>query len=69
LGSLDLFELLQGAQVGGVRLARVGLRPRSPRDLADIDVAVPVDRETVRREKLAELGAGWGVAEAADQLA
>jgi len=52
-----------------VRLAWVDLRPGSPRDLADIDVAVPVDREPVGCEKLAELGAGRGVAEAADQLA
>ena len=41
--SLDLFELLQRPQIGGVRLARVDLRPGSPRHLADIDVAVPID--------------------------
>src|SRR5262245_54333927 len=67
--SLDLLEFLQRAQVGGVRLARVDLRPGGPRDVADIDVAVAVDRETVRCEELAELGAGRRVAKAADQLA
>src|SRR5271170_2707686 len=50
-------------------LAWVDLRPGGPRDLADIDVAVAVDRQPVRRQKLAELGPGRGVAEAADQLA
>ena len=48
---------------------RVDLRPRGPGDLADIDVAARVDRETVRRQELAELGPGRRVAEAADQLA
>src|SRR5882762_9772406 len=56
--SLDLFEFLQRAQIGGVRLARIDLRPGGPRNLADIDVPVPVDREPVRCEELAEFGAG-----------
>src|SRR5215831_11246315 len=68
-GSLDLFEFLQGAQIGGMRPARVDLRPGGPGDLADIDVAVPIDRQPVRRQKLAELGTGRGVAKPADQFA
>src|SRR6266404_4466979 len=67
--SLDLFEFLQRAQIGGVRLARIDLRPSGPRNLADIDVAVPVDREPVRCEELAELGAGRRVTKPADQFA
>src|SRR5215472_7996371 len=55
--------------MGRVRPARVDLRPGGPRDLADIDVAMAVDGEPVRRQKPAELGAGRGVAKAADQLA
>jgi hypothetical protein len=45
-------------QIGGVRLARIDLWPGGPRDFADINVAMPVDGETVRCEELAELGAG-----------
>src|SRR5436190_21975345 len=52
-----------------MRLARVDLRPSRPRNFADIDVAVRVDGEAVRRQKLAGLGPGRRVAEAADQIA
>jgi hypothetical protein len=34
-----------------LRLTRVDLRPGGPRDLADIDVAVAVNGEPMRREK------------------
>src|SRR6266850_731042 len=67
--SLDLFELLQGAQIGGMWLPRVDLWPRSPGNLTNIDVAMSVDCETMRGQELAELGPGRGVAEAAGQLA
>jgi hypothetical protein len=50
-GVSDLFEFLQGAQLGGLRLIRVDLRPGRPRDLPDIDVAVAVNGEPMRREK------------------
>jgi hypothetical protein len=69
IGSFDLFEFLQRAQVGGMWFPRVNLRPRGPGNLADIDVAARVDCETVRRQELAEFGPGRRVAEAADQLA
>src|SRR5271163_1021347 len=52
-----------------MRLARVDLRPGGPGNLADIDVAVPVDGEPVRRQKPPELGAGRRVAKPADQFA
>ena len=52
----------------GPRRVRIDLRPRSPRDLADIDSAVRVDGESMRSQELAELGPRWRVAKAADQL-
>jgi hypothetical protein len=44
------------------------LRPRSPRNLADIDIASRADSKSMRREKFAKLNARWRVAKAADQL-
>src|SRR3954449_3024342 len=52
----------------GSRRVRINLRPRSPRDLADIDIAVRVDGESMRGQELAELGPRWCLAKAADQL-
>src|SRR5215212_2916212 len=52
----------------GPRRIRIDLRPRSPRDLANIDIAVRVDGESMRSQELAELGPRWRVAKAADQL-
>src|SRR3954447_3867918 len=52
----------------GPRRVRIDLRPRSPRDLADIDVAVRVDGESMRGQELAELRPRWCLAKAADQL-
>src|SRR3954449_6699411 len=52
----------------GSRRVRIDLRPRSPRDLADIDIAVRVDGESMRGQEFAELGPRWRVAKAADQL-
>jgi len=62
----DLLELLQGAQVGGMWLPRVDLRPRGPGDLTNINVATSVDCETMRGQELAKFGSGWCVAKAAD---
>ena len=50
------------------RRVRIDLRPRSPRNLADIDIAVRVDGESMRGQELAELGPRWCVTKAADQL-
>ena len=67
--SFDLFELLQGAEVGWVWFPRVNLRPGRPGNFTDIDVATRVDCETVRRKELSEFGPCRRVAEAADQIA
>src|SRR4029077_1787320 len=48
--------------------ARIDLRPRSPRNLADIDIAVRVDGKSVGGQELTELGPRWCLAKAADQL-
>ena len=64
--SLDLFELLQGAQIGGVWLPRVDLWPRRPGNLTNIDVAMSVDCETMRGQELAKFRSGGCVAKAAD---
>ena len=50
-------------------LARVDLRPSGPGDLADINVAMPVAGEPVRRQELPQRSAGRGVAKPPDQLA
>ena len=65
----NLFELLQGAQVGWVWSPRVDLRPRRPGNFTDIDVATRVDCETMRRKELSKFGPCRRVAEAADQIA
>src|SRR3954453_21293229 len=52
----------------GPRRVRIDLRPRSPRDLADIDIAVRIDGESMRGQELAELSSRWYLAKAADQL-
>src|SRR5258708_1350025 len=64
--SFDLFELLQGAEVGWVWFPRVNLRPGRPGNFTDIDIATRVDCETVRRQELSKLGPGRCVAETAD---
>ena len=64
--SLDLFELLQGAQISGMRLPWVDLWPRRPGNLTNIDVATRVDCETMRGQELAKFGSGGCVAKAAD---
>jgi hypothetical protein len=43
-GSFDLFELLQRAEVGRVRPTWIDLRPCGPGNLADINIAVRIDR-------------------------
>src|ERR1700730_6062971 len=43
-GSLDLFELLQRAEVGRVRPTWIDLRPCGPGNLADINIAVRIHR-------------------------
>src|SRR3954453_17355041 len=52
----------------GPRRVRIDLRPRSPRDLADINIAARVDRESMGGQEPAELRPRWCVAKAADQL-
>src|SRR3954453_14702395 len=52
----------------GPRRVRIDLRPRSPRDLADIDIAVRIDGESMGGQELAELGPRWCLAKAADQI-
>ena len=64
--SFDLFELLQGAEVGWVWFPRVNLRPGRPGNFTDIDVATRVDGKTVRRKELADFGPCRRVTEAAD---
>jgi hypothetical protein len=65
-GSIDLDELLQAPEAPRQLLA-LGTDAASPigeRHLADIDVAVPVDGEPVRRDELARVEPGMRVAEA-----
>jgi hypothetical protein len=64
--SFDLFELLQGAEVGWVWFPRVNLRPRRPGNFTDIDIATRGDCKTVRCKELAEFGPRRRVTEAAD---
>src|SRR6516225_4087459 len=50
------------------RYVREDLRPAGPRHLADIDIAMRVDRQSVRRKEFAEIGSSRGLSETADQL-
>src|SRR5580700_4356866 len=65
---MNLLVFLQRADVGRPRHVREELRPLRPRYLADIEVAVRVDRKPVRPEKRGRRGAGMRVAEARQQL-
>src|SRR4051812_28270512 len=67
--SARLDQLLQAAQPVGSRLIRIDLRPRRPRDLADIDVAARIDGDAVRCDELAGIGAGMEIAEPGEDLA
>ena len=52
----------------GPRSVGIDLRPRGPRDLADIDIASRVDSKSVRREKFAELDPRRRLTKTANQL-
>src|SRR5579871_3835878 len=68
--SVDLLQLLQRAQVLGHRRAGMRARPVGVAHLADIDAALGIDGQTVRREELARLLARpMLAAQALDRLA
>src|SRR4030095_5683196 len=64
--SAPLPELLQAAQPGGDRTPAA---PVGERDLAHVDVAARVDRETVGRDELAQLEPGRAIPQPGEELA
>src|SRR5579862_10003258 len=71
IGSAHLDQLLQAPEARR-QLFAAGAHPATPigeRDLADIDVAARVDAQAVRRDELAGLQPGMGMAEPRQEFA
>src|SRR5213594_1317855 len=67
--SAYLDELLQASQPGRVGLALVAIAPVGERHFADVDVAMRVDGQPVRRHELARLEPGRALAQPRQHLA
>src|SRR5438093_13100821 len=68
MASAHLDELLQASQPGRVGLALVAIAPVGERHFADVDVAMRVDGQPVRRHELARLEPGRALAQSRQHL-